>query len=511
MSIKIETNGHFGINGVVIHPGSDKDAGAIKIDVTGQPAITWDESESSFAFNAGVRIQPAVDSVTALQALDADGGIAVLNVDTVNERLGIGEAAPTSTLHVVNVEDNANVTIFNLEGKRPTPANNDTMYIYYRMYNDVSASFEYARTTITADDITETEEEGSLLFEVARGGTLETVLKMSPTNIVLNEAGADRDLRVEAVGVANAFFVQGSDGFVGINNPTPTARFHMLGGGSIFGATGVVATHEFYIGDTGNFNIRRTAAQYIRIRTLANQNLIESVQKDFIIGTGGVGTYSLSLKSDNVIRMVFDGLGDTYIQSANETNLLRVVWASDVIRIGDYDTNYTQFSKAGVQTFTGTARIDWTKITADSVTLVTGSTPAGVVADLQTRFDGNYYHIDEVAGVPGMDLIIDFVGVAAFNWVNVAAYYSGSVPHAGVTVQLWNWSSSAWDNFHFYEHHTSVGTLADDITNADFFVPDDTNYIGTGGNAGQVRARLLHAAGGNAAHDHDIDVVALYQ
>jgi hypothetical protein len=97
------------------------------------------------------------------------------------------------------------------------------------MNNSVSASYEYARTTITAEDITDGEEEGSLLFEVSRAGTLETALKMSAAEIVLNEAGADRDLRVEAVGQINALFVQGSDGNVGINQASPLQQFDCNG------------------------------------------------------------------------------------------------------------------------------------------------------------------------------------------------------------------------------------------------------------------------------------------
>lgn len=45
-------------------------------------------------------VQPAADSVTGFQVLDADGGAPVLNVDTVNERVGFGTAAPRSTVHI---------------------------------------------------------------------------------------------------------------------------------------------------------------------------------------------------------------------------------------------------------------------------------------------------------------------------------------------------------------------------------------------------------------------------
>ncbi len=41
--------------------------------------------------------------------------------------------------------------------------------------------------------------------------------------VVFNEAGADYDFRVEGVGEANALFVQGSNGYVGIGTAAPTA------------------------------------------------------------------------------------------------------------------------------------------------------------------------------------------------------------------------------------------------------------------------------------------------
>jgi hypothetical protein len=44
--------------------------------------------------------QPTTDSTDFLQVLDADGGTPVLNVDSVNERVGIGTATPAANLQV---------------------------------------------------------------------------------------------------------------------------------------------------------------------------------------------------------------------------------------------------------------------------------------------------------------------------------------------------------------------------------------------------------------------------
>ena len=98
--ITFQPNGHFNINGIDVHPGSDVDADLITVDVTDSPVFKWDESEKSFSINAGLRIQPITDSVTAVQILDSDGGTPIFNVDTVDERVGIGTDSPSHQLHV---------------------------------------------------------------------------------------------------------------------------------------------------------------------------------------------------------------------------------------------------------------------------------------------------------------------------------------------------------------------------------------------------------------------------
>ncbi len=45
-------------------------------------------------------IQQTTDSVTGFQIFDADGGVPVVNVDTTNERMGVGTAAPKEILHL---------------------------------------------------------------------------------------------------------------------------------------------------------------------------------------------------------------------------------------------------------------------------------------------------------------------------------------------------------------------------------------------------------------------------
>lgn len=433
-------------------------------------------------------ITPTADGASILRVNKANGAV-VFNVDTINGRVGIGTATPLAKLHI----ETPTATGIGLILK--TTDNNTTENIFeWRKQDNTIAAGMGIGSGFNLSQIWIGRTSAFAISDVA--GFFGGITRMVPRsdNATITNAGniayvvSNQGLNYSFLSYINVTEVlwttnQAKPLSFGTNN-APIIIIGSNGGVTIDG-----------VSDTQQLIVQAHATQ--------TANLVEQRQSDGItVDTSFLGGGANFNQQGNDVDHIIGG--DT------EPNLVRVDAGLDATHFGDWDTNYTAFSKAGIQTFTGTARINWTKITANSVTLVVGTTPASLVTDLQTRFDGNYYHIDEVAGTPGMDLIIDFVNVTAFNWVNVAAYYKGSVPHAGITVQLWNWDSSAWDNFRFYAHHTSVGTLADDINTGDFFVPDDTNYIGTGGSAGQVRVRLLHSANGNAAHDHYIDIVALY-
>jgi len=181
---------------------------------------------------------------------------------------------------------------------------------------------------------------------------------------------------------------------------------------------------------------------------------------------------------------------------------------------GAYDPDVRVFRRSidmqVSQIGTGIARFVWQKFTAASVTLSNG-TSTSLVADLQTFGDGSFYTIVEATGAPGINLIVDFTSVTGFTWVNVVAQYTGSTTH-GVALQLYNWSTAAWDTFDAVETgYADIATASGYILgNHDFVVPSDTNYIGTGANDGQTRVRFYHTPSGNASHRLYIDVVALY-
>lgn len=223
------------------------------------------------------------------------------------------------------------------------------------------------------------------------------------------------------------------------------------------------------------------------------------------IHTGASPTFAgLTISTSGKIN-----LRDVAIGIYSQADTFMDLFADGGIRIGDSSagapTNRTTFAPDGSISQAGTARIDWTKITANGVTLGDGPpTSTDSVSDLQTANDGNTYTVNEIAANAGQNLIVDFTGVTAFNWVQILGRYAGQGGHS-LTIQLeiTPFNDTAWHTF-----HTMIDQPANqNMQNFSFFVPDDSAYI----NSGTVKVRFIHEMAGNANDDWVFDVVALYQ
>lgn len=263
-----------------------------------------------------------------------------------------------------------------------------------------------------------------------------------------------------------------------------------------------------------------TYQEYIEDSTFAGQRWCRVGGADMILGAG-LNFAFIGSKNDKEVRyiqndiprLILDGnnlyfgsnlAGGAGTAPTNATLNFRIDGDADKIYLGDGgQDHFTQFAGNGNQSFHGSARISWTKITADSVTLDEG-TSSDSVADLRVAHDGDCYDVAEVSGIPGIDLKVDFVDVLAFNWVQIIGFYDGSASHS-VSIELYNWDTEAWDMF---DSHDGVEETMRDHS---FFVPNDTDYIGTGDDEGDVRVRFYHTQTGIPSHDLCLDVVALYQ
>lgn len=111
----------------------------------------------------------------------------------------------------------------------PSVAVNDTLYIDMQLYNELNITTEYTRIATKIKDLTNGSEDGSLVFFVKNNGTLEEAAVFNSAEIVMNDAGLNRDFRIEANTEPNAFVVRGSDGNIGLGVANPQARIEALG------------------------------------------------------------------------------------------------------------------------------------------------------------------------------------------------------------------------------------------------------------------------------------------
>ena len=98
-------------------------------------------------------------------------------------------------------------------------------------------AFTAAGKTLNVEDTSTVNQDLTTDANVTFGGLTINGDSSLDGAVVINEAGADKDFRVEGVGQANALFVQGSDGFTGLNTNAPTAQLDVNGDARIRGMT----------------------------------------------------------------------------------------------------------------------------------------------------------------------------------------------------------------------------------------------------------------------------------
>ncbi len=230
---------------------------------------------SVFGLNSSV-FQPTSDSTTFFQVLDADGGTSILNVDTTNERVGIGIDTPLYRLHTVgtgiisqNTGSAATLRVDRVDGVIGTLiAGGDTVGFYF-------------------------DETGSFGIHPTTRATIEGTV--FPT--------------------ATTFIIKGSDGFVGIGipNANPLYQLQVFGTGILSQNTGGAATLRvdktdgvigtllaggdtvgFYFDETGVFGIQSTTRATIQGTSFPASTMFVINGSTGFIGVGEVAPETLT-------------------------------------------------------------------------------------------------------------------------------------------------------------------------------------------------------------------------
>ena len=178
-----------------LHLNFSNDSAAIRFQNTANAKV-WDLTPSiPDVANSGFSLHNVTDNTVPLH-VDNSGNV------------GIGTSSPS--YEFVVSKDGSSGIEFGPEG-----INSTTSFIQF--YNRSTAAYDTAR-------FYGSNYEWYL-------NAAQTGMTLSTTSLVVNEGGVDADFRVESDNDANAFFVQGSNGFVGMGTGSPV---------SITGAAGPV-------------------------------------------------------------------------------------------------------------------------------------------------------------------------------------------------------------------------------------------------------------------------------
>jgi len=136
-----------------------------------------------------------------------------------------------------------------------SPADNDlcgTIKAFGK--NSAGEDVQLSEIIFRNEDVTDGTEDGQIILNMMRNGASAQVMKLSSTETVLNGDSLDLDFRIESDNNANAFFVQGSDGNVGIGTSSPSNLLSIDASGTVttrYTSTGS-AFSLFQVDNTGS-------------------------------------------------------------------------------------------------------------------------------------------------------------------------------------------------------------------------------------------------------------------
>jgi len=306
--------------------------------------------------HTGATIDSAVSQVTdSTTDLNIDSNTLV--VDKSANSVGIGIAAPASALHIagtmqVGADGSGQDVIFysDTAGDNLTwDASEEKLTI---TGTDGQTALDIADGNLVVADNVDIEGDIDVNGTANLDNTdIDGTFTQDAGAVVFNEAGADYDFRVEGVGEANALFVQGSDGFVGIGTAAPTENLQ-IGGTSPLEI--LLNSHTDGFGFEYNSSGATTS-------TITSWHDSASALMNFVMqGSAGSPITAMSILGDGNVTV---NTGDIVFGTAGKGICLGVTSNTDANTLDDYEEGtWTATMASNGGSITVSAPMTYTKI-----------------------------------------------------------------------------------------------------------------------------------------------------
>jgi hypothetical protein len=263
---------------------------------------------------------------------------------TANVGSTITTADNTTQLSLISTDTDANTgPVLALWRNSASSADGDnTGKIAFQGEDDGGNKTTYSTIDTFISDNTNGTEDGQLALKTIVAGTERHRINMKSAETVINDDSVDLDFRVKSDTDANAFFVEGSSGNVGIGTSSPSALVHIKQSDGT-PSTGLKVVR--YNNDNQYLSLwANGGARYfdaVGDSSLSSVNIFRSS-----IDSGSTFTETMRIDSSGAVLV---GTTDTdpYDNNANSAADNGIVFSGSIIRTAKYNDSCAAFNRTG--------------------------------------------------------------------------------------------------------------------------------------------------------------------
>ena len=230
-----------------------------------------------------------------------------------------------------------------LDRNSSSPADNDRVgEITFQGRNDANQTTEYAVIQSRIIDASDGTEDGRIIIQNMMAGDVAGVMENNSTETVFNNNSKDLDFRVESDSNANAFFLEGSTGNVGIGTSSPQNLLHLSGGSGTTIMTMARSNSASTGNNFGSIEFQNSAGTVLA--GIKGKSMSGNTEAGITFGAGG----------GNTERMRIDNSGKVGIGTTNPATFSAIPANRLVVGTGSSDegiTIYSSTSTAGTLAF----------------------------------------------------------------------------------------------------------------------------------------------------------------